>query len=246
MDQVHKFGRLAPAPQRLSDLTAYARRPLPAPPAEVVAPALVYPMDGNQTYGDCTIAAAQHADQVWAHLEEFAYEPPAESVIASTYFALTGGADTGLVEATVLKAWQTEGLFGNKIAAYAPIAPKHLVTVKQAVELFGLAYTGILVPAVAEEQFSAGQTWELTGGSADHNIVGGHAVPIVGYNATGPIFVTWGQLQQATWRWWLTYAEECWCIIGAEVAQAGHLHGLDLAALQADLAAVADPAHVLP
>ncbi len=235
----YHYGRLAPAPQRLADLATYARQPLPAPPQIVEAPRLAYPMDGNDKMGDCTIAAAQHADQVWAHLEEFAYEPPAESEVEQTYLSLTGGQDTGLVEATVLQTWQTAGLFGRKIAAYAPVAPKHVMTVKQTVALFGLAYPGVLIPAVAQEQFADGQPWEITGGWGDHQIEGGHAIPIVGYNATGPVFISWGKLQQATWRWWLVYAEECWAVLGAEIAEAGQLHGIDLAQLQADLAKLA-------
>ncbi len=234
----HRYGRLAPGPQKLPDLTSYASEGLPTPPPEVQAPVLLYPQCLNNSLDDCVVAAVVHSDQVWCHLEEFGWTYPGDPVVSSVFYQLTGGVNTGLVESTVLKVWQTEGLFGRKLAAYAPVAPRHTVTVRQTVELFGLAYTGVLIPSAAEEQFNSKQPWVLTGTPADHDILGGHAVPIVGYDAFGPVFVTWGQLQQASWEWWATYAEECWALIGHEMVAAGKLHGIDLATLQHDLTLV--------
>lgn len=230
-----KLGRLAPKPLHSPDFTHYLQAPLSPPPAEIAAPNLVYPMAGNDKFGDCTIAAVVHADQVWSSEIGATYEYPGDEDVEGEYFTLSGGQDSGLVEANVLAKWKSQGLFGNKIWGFAPVAPKHTNSVKSVVENYGVAYTGITMPAIAQEQFANGQPWTLTNTAADYDIVGGHAVPIVGYNPQGPIIVTWGKLQQLTWQWWLTYAEECWVILPHEYVEAGRGPKLDLKALEDEL-----------
>lgn len=229
------YGRLAPKPVDLGDLTHYLTEPLAAPPSVVTAPRLSYPMACNDTIGDCTIADVVHTDQATAHMTSEPWTYPGDSSVSAEYFKLTGGGDTGLVETDVLKVWTGSGLFGHKLAAFAPLAVKHTTTIKQAVWLCGAVYMGVLVPAPAQQQFADGQPWALTHTPADSDIEGGHAVPYVGYNATGPVCVTWGALQQITWEWHLTYAEEAYAVITAEVKTRGSLRGLNFAALEADL-----------
>lgn len=230
-----KYGRLAPAPVPVRDLTHYLSAPLPTPPSAVDAPHLAYPMAGNDRYGDCTIAAVIHVDQATANLTAEPWTYPGDEVVVTEYLRLSGGKDTGLVEANVLKVWSTSGLFGHKLAGFASLNVRHLVPIRQAVSLCGAAYTGVLVPAPAQRQFAAGEVWDLTGTDADSEIEGGHAVPIVGYNRTGPIFVTWGALQQATWRWWNAYAEEAYAVLTADVKARGELRNVNFSALEADL-----------
>ena len=88
-------------------------------------------MAGNDTMGDCTIAAVVHTDQALAYLTGQKWTYPGDGVVETEYFDLTGGEDTGLVEARVLAAW-TKGLFGHKLAAFAPINVKHQNVIKQA------------------------------------------------------------------------------------------------------------------
>lgn len=231
----YKLGRLAPVPVPIGDLTSYLIEPLPAPPTEVDAPQLTYPMADNDRLGDCTIAAVVHSDQVTANLTTEAWTYPGDSVVSTEYLKLTGGPDTGLVETNVLKVWHGTGLFGHKLAAFAPVNVKHTKVIKQTTALCGVTYAGVLIPEPAQQQFADHQPWALTGTSADSDIEGGHAVPIVGYNATGPVFVTWGALQQATWAWWLEYAEEAYALITAEVKARGSLRGVNFTVLEADL-----------
>ena len=101
---------------------------------------------------------------------------------------------------------------------------------------FGLEF--VVLEHHIEQQFADHQPWALTHTAADSDILGGHAVPIVGYNALGPIVVTWGALQQVTWAWWDRYASEAYAVITAEVKASGSLRGIDFAALDADLAAL--------
>jgi hypothetical protein len=233
------LGRLPVEPVDIGDLTYYLTEPLAPAPPTVTAPALTYPMACNDTIGDCTIAAVVHTDQATADLTTEPWTYPGDAAVSAEYFKLTGGQDTGLVETRVLRTWnQKAGLFGHELAAFAPLNVKHTKPIKQAVELCGAVYTGVLIPEPAQQQFADGQPWALTGTPADSQIEGGHAVPCVGYNATGPVFVTWGALQQATWEWWLTYGEECYAVITAEVKARGELHSVDFAALDKDLAAL--------
>lgn len=240
MSRTHgRLGRLAPQPVPVCDLTHYLTAPLPAAPATVAAPQLHYPMAGNDKYGDCTIAAVVHADQATASLTKEVWTYPGDATVEKKYFQLTGGPDTGLVEADVLKAWISKGgLFGQQLAAFAPLHVKHTPVIKQATALCGAVYTGVLIPNVAMQQFDDHQAWALTHTSADNDIDGGHAIPIVGYNAIGPIFITWGALQQATWEWWLKYGEEAYAVITSEVKARGTLRGVNFAALEKDLAAL--------
>ena len=233
-----KLGRLPVEAVDLGDFTYYATEELAAPPTTIPAPQLVYPMADNDRLGCCTISGAEHSDQAASALVGASWTYPGDAPTEQTYFSLTGGADTGLVESRVLQAWTNPGLFGKKLAAFAPLAVKHTRAIKQATALCGVVYTGILVPAVAQQQFGEHKPWALTHTPADSDIVGGHCVPIVGYSTLGPIVVTWGALQQMTWEWWLTYSEEAYAIITAEVKAAGKLRGVNLAALESDIAAL--------
>ena len=231
----YKLGRLAPKPMHSPDFTHYLKSPLEEPPLSVTAPNLTYPMADNDKIGDCTIASVIHCDQVWSSEVKEAYEYPGDEEVRAEYFTLSGGQDSGLVEQNVLQKWKNQGLFGNKIWGYAPVAPKHTHAIKQVVANYGAVYTGILMPQPAQEQFATGQPWTLTGTQADYNVLGGHAVPIVGYGIDGPTIVTWGKLQKVTWQWWMTYSEEAWVILPHEFIEAGRGPTLDLKALEDEL-----------
>lgn len=233
--QRFKLGRLPARPVALGDLTHYLTSPLPAPPAAVAAPHVTYPMAGNDTYGDCTIAGVVHTDQATASLTGEPWTYPGDPVVEAEYFKLTGGQDTGLVETNVLQVWTGPGLFGHKLAAFAPLAVKHTKTIKQGVALCGATYMGVVVTQTDQERFAEGLPWIVTD---DHDPIGGHCIVYVGYNAQGPIAVTWGKLQQVTWGWHAAQCEEGYVVITAEVKNRGALRGLDFDALDADLKAL--------
>jgi hypothetical protein len=237
---VGKLGKLAPQfPVGLKELPSYAVQPLPAPPDSVDFTKAVtggFPMDGNDTYGDCTLAAAAHMIQSWNAETKVDLPVPTDAEVVAEYLKLTHGKDTGMVESHVLKRWHGGGLWGVKIAAYAPVNVHSLDVLKQAVAYFGGAYIGIQVPQNAEEQFKAGIPWTLDPGWQNQSIVGGHAVPILGYDAQWLYVVTWGAVQQMAWDWWSTYGDEAWVILSEEFAKAGVVNGIDVATLKADLA----------
>lgn len=231
----YRLGRLPVKPVAVGDLAHYLTQPLPEPPAAVDAPELAYPMACNDQAGDCTIAGVVHTDQALAALTNEPWTYPGDETVLSEYFSLTGGQDTGLNETDVLRVWQQNGLFGRQLAAFAPLAIRHTVTIRQAIALCGAVYTGVLVPAPAQQQFANGEPWDLTGTPADSQIEGGHCVPAVGYGPDGLVVVTWGRLQRVTWRWWLAYSEEAYAVITAELKERGSLRGVDFQALESDL-----------
>ena len=97
---------------------------------------------------------------------------------------------------------------------------------------------GFEFPDSAFDQFDAGAIWDVVSGAS---IDGGHYVPVVG-SADSPNKVTaltWGKRQELTKAFYEAYCDEAWAMLSAEQIRAsGGIHGLDIAALNADLAAL--------
>jgi len=83
---------------------------------DISDPTVLFPMDGNDTLGDCTIAAAAHAVTVYRGLLG-KKDIMAKKDVIKVYTHLTGGPDTGLVEFDVLNYWRQHAIAGDKILA---------------------------------------------------------------------------------------------------------------------------------
>ncbi|SRR5579871_380041 len=192
----------------------------------------LFPMDGNDILGDCTIAAVAHAITVYRGLFGTEKIMPKQAVVA-LYEKLTGGPDTGLNELDVLNYWRKRAVSGDKILAYASIDPKNHTHVEQAIQLFGGVYLGFQVQQNCIQEFDARRPW--TPGPLTHD---GHAVFAVGYDGHGVSVLTWGNIQQGTWAWWDECVDEAYAILPAEATRPDFAPGFDVAQLQTDLAAV--------
>lgn len=237
-------GRLPAQPDRPHLQLARLLAPeLPAPPvsADWLTPVPVdaWGMLGNDQLGDCTCAGVGHkrigdayvnqgrsltvsTADVIKFYEHFGYRPGDPST------------DQGAVCQDVLAYWHKRGFLGEKIAAYAKVNVSNLTEVRQAINLFGQIYCGFTVVQAAEDQFNAGDVWDVVSGSPE---LGGHCVTVGAYNRAGLEAVTWGTTQKLTWRFWRAYFEEAWVIIGPDFfdPKTGKDHaGLDLATLKAD------------
>lgn len=233
----YKLGRLAATrPYGLSDLATYAVGKLPAPPASVAVPNVAYPMDGNDQYGDCTMAGVAHLIAAWDAEVAQSDPVPTSTQVVETYFTLTGGADSGLNEANVLATWHRTGLFGAQIAGYAPVRPADIVALHQTIAFYGGAYLGIVCPESAQEQFEAHEPWTYEPSSP---VEGGHCIVALGYTSSAVLCATWGGIAEVTYPFLAHYLEEAWAIIPHQFVEAkGGALGIDLASLQADLAAI--------
>jgi hypothetical protein len=194
-----------------------------------------YPMALNDTYGDCTIAGVIHMLQLqYAEIGEI-FEYPGDEIVKDTYFKLSGGADSGLVEQSVLQSWLKDGLFNNKISVYAPVNIKDRDEMAAAIYLFGSVYLGVEMPDTAEIQFENHQPWHLDGNYDPPT--GGHCVIATGCNRFGIDIITWGSTESMTWQWWEEYGSEAWVVIPEIFVEADHgpVWNIDILALQEDL-----------
>jgi hypothetical protein len=203
------------------------------PKLKTTDPTKLFPMDGNDTLGDCTIAALAHADTVFHGLLGKKTILSKQSVV-KLYMHLTGGVDSGLNELDVLNYWRQNPVSRDKIVNYVSIDPKNHTHVQQATLLFGGVYLGFQVQQNCVQEFDAHQPW--TPGPLTND---GHAVYAVAYDQNGVTVLTWGNTQQATWAWWDECVDEAYAILPPEAEKAGFAPGFNFAQLQTDLEAVA-------
>src|SRR5579862_5615058 len=197
-------------------------------------PTKLFPMDGNDTLGDCTIAAAAHAITVWQAFVKKDTVPSSKAVV-KLYYHLTGGQDTGLDELNVLNSWHQNGALGEKMLAFVTINPKDHVHIQQAIQLFGGVYLGFQVQQNCVQEFDNHQPW--TPGPLTND---GHAVFAVGYDQNNLTVLTWGNTQLATWAWWDECVDEAYAILPVAANKPGFCPGFNVAQLEADLNDVAN------
>jgi hypothetical protein len=198
-------------------------------------------MYGNDTVGDCTCAAVGHIIEEGQLYNRQPVTPTTESVLAA-YSAITGytpsdpNSDTGAACLDVLKYWKATGICGNKIAAYVTLDITNIEEIKDAIYLFGAAYTGIELPVTAQGE----DPWIVTTttGRGAPGSWGGHCVPLMSYNANWTTAITWGQPLGLSWAWWKEYGVEAYAVLDSSWIEPGKVapNGFNLAQLQADLA----------
>jgi hypothetical protein len=198
-------------------------------------PTVLFPMDGNDSLGDCTIAAMAHAITTYRGLISSTKVIMPKQQVVKLYMHLTGGVDSGLNEADVMTYWRQHGVSGDKILAYVSIDPKNHTHIQQAVCLFSGVYLGFQVQQNCIQEFDAHQPW--TPGPLTND---GHAVFVVAYDLSGVTVLTWGNVQRATWAWWDECVDEAYAILPPEAKNPNFAKGFDLVELQSDLQDVAN------
>jgi hypothetical protein len=239
--QGFRFGKHAYRPDaRTLLLASYADLSvLPTPPATLDNSGKVptWPMFGNDTLGDCTCAAAGHMVQLWTTLTGNPVTPTQTQVVAM-YEAITGGADTGAQEVSVLKYWRKHPLDNHSVAAFVKLDLKNRPYIEVAASLFGGVYIGLALPGALDPRNLA--VWDVpaSGPVGPWAPTDGHAVNIVGYDAAGLTAITWGRVQRMTWNFWDAYCDEAWALLSKDFLQHPPA-GFNAAALQQDLTKVA-------
>jgi len=195
-------------------------------------PTKLFPMDGNDTLGDCTIAALAHAVTVYTGLIG-KQAIMSKNDVVKLYKHLTGGKDSGLHELDVLKYWRQNAVPGGEILAFISIDPKNHTHIEQAIALFGGVYLGFQVQQNCVQEFDARQPWTPSPLTRD-----GHAVFAVEYDQNGVTVLTWGNTQQATWDWWDECVDEAYAILPPQAKDPKFAPGFNITQLQTDLAEV--------
>jgi hypothetical protein len=231
---------------------SYVTPALPAPPASLNLTTKVkvpWGIMDNAQIGDCTCAAAGHLLMEWTANAEPKIFTPSDAQIVAAYSAITGynpktGAnDNGAQEIDVLNYWRQTGIAGHKIQAFVALEPANHTHIMDGVWIFGGCYIGLSLPKTAQAQTQNHQPWSVisTGGDGAAGSRGGHAVPVVAYDARSLTVVTWGALQTMTWGFWAAYCDEAYAILSPDYleqkgGQTVAPSGFNLAQLQEDLA----------
>lgn len=245
-----KLGKLAPRhDDRTLKLHNYidlaALPPAPTSTNRVQPFAARFPMFMNDTLGDCTCAAVGHMQQFWGDLSG-AKEQFTDTDIELLYEKVGGyvpgnpSTDNGADELTVLNYWRKFGIKSGtgqkKIFGYASVNPSHVEMVKVGSWLFEGLYIGVALPVTAQTQ----PVWDVVpngGADAEPGSWGGHAVPVVDYNASTLTIVTWGALKEMTWAFWNKYIDEAYAVLSTDAVKASGVtaEGFKLAQLTADI-----------
>lgn len=213
-----KLGKHAPVYDRTAPRFVNYAAALAPPPAalDFSGPVTNLGMMLNDSLGDCTCAAVGHMIQVWtANTGSQVILPDAD--IETLYEKACGyvpgnpNTDQGGNEISVLSYWRDSGIFpGHTLAGWCNVSPQNHTQVMQALQLFGAVYLGVDLPLSAQSQ--VGSVWDVPAGGAVGNGApgswGGHAVPIVAYDAEGITVITWGAYQKATWAFVDAYVDE--------------------------------------
>ena len=231
-------------------LASYLTTSLPQPPDsyDVGTKVQSWGMMENDQIGDCTCAAAGHLIMEWTANAKARMVTPADKQIVAAYSAITGynpatGAnDNGAQEIDVLNYWRQTGIAGHKISAYMALEPSNHNHIMDSVYIFGGCYIGVQLPKSAQAQTQNHQPWSVppggTTGDGAPGSWGGHAVPVVAYDARYITVVTWGALQQMTWTFWAAYCDEAYAILSNDylTGRKANPEGVKLEQLQEDLA----------
>jgi hypothetical protein len=228
----------------------------PLPPPEKVfleykIPNDVFGMFDNDRLSDCLAAyAAHHLMLITAHTGRLFVPDPVD--VVKFYSAFSGydpsqtdafgnnPTDNGGYFTDMYRVWETQGLCGYKIDAWASIPTKDFAKRQQAIRLFLGCGVGVQLPASAETQFGAGQNWEYDPSSPTR---GGHAIVESGEGSDGHNYGTWGKGdQKASNQWDLNYVDEVYVPLTKQIVSAANdiaPKSLNYDALAADMHALA-------
>lgn len=246
-----KLGRSAVSPPhpRTLTLSDYLTEALPTAPTKVVWGKGVknYPMDGNDTLGDCTCAAFAHMLQTWC--SESGKDATVTSADAILMYWMTGSppsktgvpggpTDTGRMCTDVLAYGVDTGCGGDKIIAWAKVNLANHQERDAAHWLFGGLYLGVALPLTAQTQRVWATVKDDGSGYNQPGSWGGHCVPTVGRWTNRWEIITWGGRLEMTEDFFDTYVDEAYVCITQDWIDAqgvSPVPGVNLAQLQTDL-----------
>ena len=245
-----KLGRLPndPAQPRVK-LAAHLNAASPPPEAVSWAGVPQWGMLLNDSLGDCTCAGDGHIVEILSFYGQGTETVVTDAEALAAYEAVGGynpsagppgdnPTDRGATVQAALSYLHDPGMAGVTVDAVAEVSVSDLGEMKTACAELGPLSAGVNLPAIAQQQFTDGQPWDVV--ADDGGIEGGHCIVLCGYDQDFLYFVTWGKVQKATYAWWAKYGEEIWAVVSRDwvSAKGQDPEGVDLAGLGADWAAV--------
>lgn len=243
-----KLGKLPKkVDRRTLQFNKYVERPAPIIPPPYIDSTLQIPkwgMMANDVCGDCAIAGAAHAIQLWtrnARGEDGMVTLP-DAAVVQTYSALSGynpddpSTDTGLALLDVLKHWRNVGIAGHKNLAFVEVDPKNSFEMELANYLFGCAYVGYALPLCVR----GAEWWNMpadpNANDARPGSWGGHCVVRARYGPMAAGVITWGEVLPVHPEFERTYCDEAYAVLSPDYLNDGAtLEGFSLQDLLADL-----------
>jgi hypothetical protein len=175
----------------------------------------------NDTIGDCTAAAFYHARQVFSsqtgnEITDPTYDVLALYELSTGYVPTDPSTDNGGDEQAVLTyilnngAPIGDGSSVDKLIAFVEVDVCNQDDIKTVINECGVCYIGVNMPQTLMDGMEP--LWDYQTGD-DTTSAGGHAVVLVGYDATGPFLISWGNKYQMTWAFFAQYVEEAYALI---------------------------------
>lgn len=198
----------------------------------------------NEQIGDCAVAGPGHEIQCWTANVGSMFVPPDQAILEaysaiSGYDPRTGAHDDGCVMLDVLNYWRSKGIAGRRLGAYAAVQPGDHAEVMEAVYLFDGCLIGLNLPR-AVQGLNQWQGPRMAWGPWQAGSWGGHAVPIIDYDANWLYVVTWGKVLQMDWRFFDLYCDEAYVLFSQDWFDATNKapNGFDWTGLAAELQAM--------
>jgi hypothetical protein len=200
-------------------------------------------MYGNDAYGDCVIASLFHAFGIWSGNESNSPVVGTTTEAVNAYHTICGPGDNGCVITDVYDYAQQHGVtIGGKlykIDGYVAIDWTNKTEVQYAIWLFGIVKLGVNLP---QAWMDSSDVWDVPSGRGA-TIIGGHDIPIAGYNDQGVKILTWAGTRLITWKAFLstTWVEEAYISLEPEWYKNANLApcGVNVSGLQQDMAKIA-------
>lgn len=199
----------------------------------------------NDRIGDCAIAGSIEEVRL-ANALRGVTVPFTDQTATENYSAITGynpddpDSDQGTDVHQLYAYRKSTGLVdadgqAHKVIAYVGVTPGSWSELLVALSLFDMVGIGIKCPDYMQDQFAAGQPWDVEPG--EPNIEGGHYIPVVGASsATLGTVYTWGAKQGITQAFYEAFNTVAVVALTEELFKDGKtIDGVDFAKLQAEL-----------
>jgi len=192
---------------------------------------------GNNQHGNCVIVTAAHAILAWRANELTDTRRITDSAVIELSRQM--GALRGYNILARLKYWRKNGMWSNKLWAFAGIDPTDRLATRIAINSCGALDIGVNLP----NAWRSADVWvDGTGRDYSPGSWGGHSVPLVGYDVNYVYAVSWGDIIPMTWPAMARYCDEAYALINPDWLAADSVapSGLNLQLLHEHLQAITE------